>query len=77
MAPVAVVEPETQVEKKKPGKEDSRDNPIKKRGKPRKSWIKNIETTSRRKINECSKMALEREEWRSMVSNLCRETELR
>ena len=47
------------------------------RGRPRKSWIENVVATTGNGINECSELALAREEWRSMVSNLCRETELR
>ena len=47
------------------------------RGKPRKTWIQNVVATAGKKINRCSELALEREQWRSMVSNLCVETELR
>ena len=47
------------------------------RGKPRTSWIGNVVATTGKKINHCSELALERDEWRSMASNLCRETELR
>ena len=47
------------------------------RGKPRKSWMENVKATTGQKMNHCSRLALERGEWRSMVSNLCRETELR
>ncbi|GFS20116.1 UDP-glucuronosyltransferase 2A1-like [Elysia marginata] len=49
------------------------------RGRKRKSRLGNIEETmTRRRINECCEVALDREEWRrTIASNLWQETEQR
>ena len=43
------------------------------RGRPRKSWIGNIKETTRMTMQECGKRAKDRDKWRSMASNLCKE----
>ena len=43
------------------------------RGRRRKSWIENIVESSGMKINECSKIARDRERWYSVTSNLLME----
>ena len=47
------------------------------RGRQRKTWLENIKTTTERTMAECRELALEREDWRTMISNLCKETEPR
>ena len=47
------------------------------RGRQRKTWIENIKTTTDKTMAECKELALQREDWRTMTSNLCRETEPR
>ena len=47
------------------------------RGKQRNNWLENVKTITGKKMKECCEIAMEREEWRTMVSNLCRETEPR
>ena len=45
------------------------------RGRRRKSWIGNIKEASGNEINRCCEIAKNRDEWRSMVSNLLTEKE--
>ena len=47
------------------------------RGRKRKSWQQNIEEDASMKINECSKVALDRRRWKIMASNLWKEKEPR
>ena len=47
------------------------------RGRRRKSWTINLTEMTGRKMNQCCKIALDREEWRTMASNLYAETEHR
>ena len=47
------------------------------RGRRRKSWIENIEETAGMKINQCCEIAIDRDRWRSMTSNLRKEKEPR
>ena len=55
------------------GKIDGKRGP----GCPRKSWIGNIKETTGMTMQECGKRASDRDEWRSMASNLCEEKEPR
>ena len=50
---------------------------IRGRGRRRKSWIGNVSEMTKMSMAQCSLKALDRSEWRTMVSNLYAETELR
>ena len=47
------------------------------RGRRRKSWTGNVSDMTKMSMAQCSVKALDRSEWRTMVSNLSAETELR
>ena len=47
------------------------------RGRRRKSWTGNVSEMTKMSMTQCSVKALDRSEWRTMVSNLYAETELR
>ena len=47
------------------------------RGRRRKSWTGNVSEMTKMSMAQCSVKALDRSEWRTMVSNLYAETELR
>ena len=47
------------------------------RGRRRKSWTGNVSEMTKMSKAQCSVKALDRSEWRTMVSNLYAETELR
>ena len=47
------------------------------RGRRRKSWTGNVSEMTKMSMAQCSVKALDRSEWRTMVSNLYVETELR
>ena len=45
------------------------------KGRRRNSWTTNIAEITGMKINQCSKVAMQRDEWRAMASNLSNEKE--
>ena len=45
-------------------------------GRRRKSWTGNVSEMTKMSVTQCSVKALDRNEWRTMVSNLYAETEL-
>ena len=47
------------------------------RGRRRKSWTSNVSEMTKVSMAQCSVKALDRSEWRTMVSNFYAETELR
>ena len=47
------------------------------RGRRRKSWTGNVSEMTKMSMSQCSVKALDRSEWRTMVSNLYPETEIR
>ena len=47
------------------------------RGRRRKSWTGNVSEMTKMSMAQCSVKALDRTEWRTMVSNLYAETEPR
>ena len=47
------------------------------RGRKRKSWTGNVSEMTKMSMAQCSVKALDRSEWRTMVSNFYAETELR
>ena len=47
------------------------------RGRRRTSWTGNVSEMTKMSMAQCSVKALDRSEWRTMVSNLYAETELR
>ena len=47
------------------------------RGRRRKSWTGNVSEMTKMSMAQCSVKALDKSEWRTMISNLYAETELR